>query len=47
LASFGMLGMVLATVAWFPALLALLPEDFLHEPPPPVSHPVPDRQVEA
>jgi len=34
LATFGMLGMVLATVAWFPALLALLPEDFLHEPPP-------------
>jgi len=25
-ASFGMLGMVLATVAWFPALLILLPE---------------------
>ncbi|HSC87318.1 MAG TPA: MMPL family transporter [Polyangiaceae bacterium] len=28
-ASFGMLGMVLATVAWFPALLALLPEGWL------------------
>ena len=35
LASFGMLGMVLATVVWFPALLALMPEGFLHEPPTP------------
>ncbi len=29
-ASFGMLGMVLATVAWFPALLLLLPERLVH-----------------
>jgi uncharacterized protein len=35
LASFGMLGMVLATVVWFPALLGLMPEGFLHEPPTP------------
>jgi predicted RND superfamily exporter protein len=35
LASFGMLGMVLATVGWFPALLALLPEGYLHAPPSP------------
>lgn len=30
-ASFGMLGMVLATVAWFPSLLALLPEGWLRQ----------------
>lgn len=32
-ASFGMLGMLLATVAWFPALLVLLPERFVHKTP--------------
>jgi len=47
LASFGMLGMVLATVAWFPALLALLPEDFLHEPPPASSRRLPDAQPQS
>jgi len=46
LASFGMLGMVLATVVWFPALLGLLPEGFLHEPPTP-SQRASDLQAEA